>query len=178
MATPQLNFEQPMKIVSIEVNDFVTRIEAVPKGIIAMALQALGIGSKTHLQVDAEGARLKKSKMGSEEEVFIPFSHISASFYHRARPLWAFIVGVIVLLSGLGAINEPGGDEVAVIIMATSSLFFLLYLFGSQAVSLGIVADAGMVEQLKLSANKEELKRLKEVKARIDEMIIGDKPLI
>jgi len=178
MARHHLNFEQPMKISSIEVNDFVTRVVATPKGIIAGILQLFGVGSKSHFQVDAEGARLKKCKFGSEEETFIPFAHISATFYRVAKPMWALIVGVFVFLGGVGATQESGGENTGLLIMGTSVLFFLLYLFGSRDIVLGIVSDAGTAEQIKLTANKDELQKLKEVKARIDEMVIGEKDLI
>jgi hypothetical protein len=178
MSSMQFNVEQPMKIVSIQMNDFVTCVVATPKGILASILQLFGANSTSFFQVDADGARLKKCKFGSEEEIFIPFAHISATFYHHAKPLWALIVGVLILITGIGTLWETGGEGVGVIVTATSSFFFLLYFFGSQAVAIGIVADAGTTEQLKVSANKEEIQRLKEVKARIDEMILGEKPLI
>lgn len=155
------SIQPKLKIEELTLSSDGFRIQARNGGIVASILSAMGVGSKSHMEIDPRGATLRIATFSGETRTYIPLNHASATVYRYGSPTGWLVAAGFLGFAGLGGLAE-GAMMQGLIIWALAALFIALYLFGPKAVTIGIVSDAGTADSLRLEAKGDELTKLRQ----------------
>lgn len=161
-------FQPTFKIETVTVSTDVARIQARPKGILAWIAAQMGIGAKVHLEIQPTGLSSRRTTIAGEERAFVPWSHVSASIFRLAKPIQLLFMGIILVFSGLVHLSVSRDETPGMIICVFGVVLAIAYFMTARAVTVGVLADSGTAESVKVEADVGDIEQLKAFNALAD----------
>src|SRR5207253_2926637 len=100
-----INIQPALKIISLKVSTSALKaqIQARPSGVLASLAHLFGMGSVHTLAVSPTGFRKESKRFGSEQKVFVPRPHVSASIFVSSKPVEYLALAVFIFFMGVPA---------------------------------------------------------------------------
>lgn len=172
-----MNIQPALKIVELKVSTskLKARIEARRQGTLASIAHALGIGSTHTLSVSSAGVRRNITGFFSESSTFVPLAHVSAVVFQTTKPFEWLGAASGVFISGVSAAAGTMNVFVFLGALVLAIIFAVMYFVGARRTVVGVVADAGNGESIRLKANAAEIEDLQEIAEIIEALLQGEK---
>lgn len=153
-------FAPKQKIESFNLSSDGFQIQSRNVGIVGAITSAMGIGAKSHLDVDPRGAAIRTSNLSGQTRSYIPLSSISATVYRYGSPVGLLGAGVTFGFIGLPGLLS-GGDPSGIIFMVLAAICVAAFFFSPKTVTIGIITSAGTADTLRLEAKGPQIDELR-----------------
>ena len=90
-----------LKIEELKVRDGGFSIEARKGGILAAIAAALGIGSRSIMEVNEAGLAVRRASMAGEVRAYVPHRQAASTVYVFGRPIGVLLLGAVLMVAGM-----------------------------------------------------------------------------